>query len=324
MPMKSVDIIIYPGFKAIEAVSAVSVFEYANFRLEQEKKPPVYDITLSAPSAGMIRSDTLVVLEAEKSLSENDFPDIALVMGSRDIQKSLVQQPQLVNWCRRAAAKPIELLAGICTGTFFLAEAGLLNGLPATTHWSATAMLKSNYPLIDVKDDAIFVNSDKLWTSAGVTAVIDLALALIEKDLGHSIALDVARELVVFMKRPGGQAQFSQHLSSQMTRHDSVRDLQQWILTNLEKSHSVVELAKRVAMSPRNFTRVFYREVGCSPAVFVERSRIELARRQLEEGGKTIKVIAHNCGFSSDEHLRRVFKRNCGVTPKEYALQVVN
>jgi len=324
MPIKSVDIIIYPGFKAIEAVSAVSVFEYANARLHLEKLPHAYTVSLCAPSAGMVQSDTLIQLEARKSLSEHNMPDIALIMGSRDIQQSLAQHPQLVNWCKQAGATPIGLLAGICTGTFFLAEAGLLNGLPATTHWSATDMLRNNYPLIDVKDDAIFVNTDKLWTSAGVTAVIDLSLALIEKDLGNAIALGVAQDLVVFMKRPGGQAQFSQHLSSQMTRNDSVRDLQQWILTNLEKSHSVVELAKRVAMSPRNFTRVFYREVGCSPAVFVERSRIELARRQLEQGGKTIKEIAHNCGFSSDEHLRRVFKRNCGVTPKEYVLNVMN
>ena len=324
MSIKSVDIIIYPGFKAIEAVSALSVFEYANARLELEKLPPAYAVSLCAPVAGMVQSDTLIELDARKSLSEHNMPDIAFIMGSKDIQQSLAQQPQLVNWCRQAGAKEIGLLAGICTGTFFLAEAGLLNGLPATTHWSATDMLRNNYPLIDVKDDAIFVNSDKLWTSAGVTAVIDLSLALLEKDLGHAIALGVAQDLVVFMKRPGGQTQFSQHLSSQMTRNDSVRDLQQWILTNLEKSHSVVELAKRVAMSPRNFTRVFYREVGCSPAVFVERSRVELARRQLEQGGRTIKAIAHNCGFSSDEHLRRVFKRNCGVTPKEYVLHVMN
>ncbi|MDW1257618.1 GlxA family transcriptional regulator [Klebsiella pneumoniae] len=315
--VRRVDIIIYPGFKAIEATGVVSVFEYANARLIKLGCLPAYELQLCAPDAGMIPSDTIVKLEATKALSQDSLPDTALIVGARDIHKALLEQPYLVEWCRNIG-KYVSTLAGICTGAFFLAEAGLLDGHSATTHWSASDTLRLRYPSIDVTEDAIFVQSGNIWTSAGVTAALDLALAIVERDLGKDIALSVAQDLVVFLKRPGGQSQYSQHLSSQMTQHDGVREIQGWILNNLDKSITVNELSMRAAMSTRNFVRVFHREAHCSPSEFIERSRIELAQRLLEEGVNSFKQVADRCGFSSDDHLRRVFRRRCGMTPKEY------
>ncbi|WCE08660.1 GlxA family transcriptional regulator [Pseudomonas sp. JBR1] len=310
-----VDIVIYPGFKALEAVGAVSVFEYANTRLLEAGLPAAYALRLCAPVPGMILSDTQIVLEARHGLTLE--ADLALIVGARDIDRALADQPGLIEWSRRMARRPATLV-GLCSGAFFLAEAGVLDGQRATTHWRLSSQLARRYPRIEVVEDAIFLQAGHVWTSAGVTAALDLSLALVERDLGLDVALAVARDLVVYLKRPGGQAQFSQYLHSQMTRHTGVRQLQEWILRNLDQPLGISELSTRAAMSPRNLGRVFRRETGCSPAVFVERGRIELARRLLEDGKAPLKQVARRCGFGSDDHLRRVFRRHLGVTPKAY------
>lgn len=315
--LQHVNVVIYPGFKALEAVGTISVFEYANAKLATLGLPPAYDVQLCAPEAGMIRSDTKIVLEAPRSLNSMLLPDVALIVGARDIDQALAEQSSLVQWCQMAASRNTTLL-GVCSGAFFLAEAGLLDRRKATTHWSVSRKLSERYPRIEVVEDAIFIHDDRIWTSAGVTAVLDLTLAYVEKDLGRDIALSVARDLVVYLKRPGGQSQFSEHLNSQMTQHSGVRKLQEWILTNLHLDLSHDDLSARAAMSPRNFGRVFVREVGCSPTTFIERARVELARRLLEDGKVPLKLIATRCGFRSDDQFRRVFQKHCGITPKAY------
>lgn len=310
-----VDIVIYPGFKSLEAVGALNVFEYANTRMTEVGLSGAYDIRICAPEPGMISSDTQIVLEASHELSQNS--DIVLIIGARDINRALSNNFRLIEWCKKIA-RHSNTLVGVCSGTFFLAEAGLLNGLNATTHWSVSDELQKRYPEIDVIGDAIFLQAGNIWTSAGVSAVLDLSLALVERDFGREVALAVARDLVVYLKRPGGQSQFSQHLSSQMTQHKGISQLQEWILKNLDQPLDIRKLSAYAAMSSRNLCRVFLREVSCSPREFVERARIELARRQLEESQAPLKQIAKRCGFTSDDHFRRVFQRRCGVTPKDY------
>ncbi len=314
---RQVDIVVYPGFKAMEAVGPMTVFDYANIRLAQQGRPPAYATRIVSVRAGPVRSDTLMTLDATAALDTVRLPDIALIVGARDIERAMAQAPEIVPWAR-AVAPRIERLIALCTGTFFLACAGLLDGLRATTHWSAAALLRQRFPAVRVDEDAIFIRQGNLWTSAGVTAGIDLALAVVEEDLGREIALALARELVVFLQRPGGQSQFSQHLASQATGHDGVRGVQDWILSDLRRDYTLPEMAARAAMSERNFRRVFVREAGCSPTAFIEAARVEAARRLLEQGDLPAKAIAAQTGFASDEALRRTFLRRVGITPRDY------
>jgi transcriptional regulator GlxA family with amidase domain len=199
-----------------------------------------------------------------------------------------------------------------------LARAGLLDGRRATTHWAACEALQRHYPAIDVEPDPIYVRDGNVYTSAGVTAGIDLALALVEEDLGRRVARDVARSLVLFVRRPGGQAQFSASLAGQAAERRSLRELQEWLADNLDQDLSVAALAERAYMSPRNFARVFAREVGATPASYVESLRLERGRLLLETTELQLEEIARRCGFGTVETLRRVFTRRLRVGPNDY------
>jgi transcriptional regulator GlxA family with amidase domain len=220
-------------------------------------------------------------------------------------------------WLQRIVPR-VRRLASICTGTFLLARAGLLDGKRATTHWASCARLQREYPRVKVEPDPIFVREGKLWTSAGVTAGMDLALAMVEEDHGPRIARAVAQQLVLFLKRPGGQSQFSAQLAVQLADRAPLAELQAWMADHLRDDLSVPTLARRVAMSPRNFARVFTREVGLTPARLVERLRVEAARRRLEESSDGVDAIAADCGFGSAEQMRCVFVRNLRVAPTAY------
>ena len=208
--------------------------------------------------------------------------------------------------------------ASVCTGAFLLAEAGLLNGRRATTHWDDTVQLAREFPRISVQRDDIYVRDGQFVTAAGVTAGIDLALALIEEDFGRDVAMMTARMLVVYLKRPGGQSQFSQELSAQAKSSDRFERLRRWIFDNLDKSLTVEELADHAAMAPRSLARRFAQELGVTPAKFVEHARIDAARRDLEDSGLTIDKIAANRGFGGADRMRRSFQRSLGVSPQEY------
>ncbi len=314
---RQVHIVVYPGFKAMEAIGTMSVFEYANIHLQRQGRLKGYEITLTSSSAGPVPSDMLMTLEATAALEAVHIPDTAIIVGARDIEAALDRNPAVVAWVRDVGPE-IRRLVALCSGSFFLAAAGLLQGKEAATHWSVASTLQSRFPEIDVNADAIYVRAGSLWTSAGVTACIDVALALVEEDHGRAIALEVARDLVVYLKRPGGQSQFSVHLASQNTSHPGIRNAQDWILANLHKEINVRELAGKAAMSERNFRRVFAKEVGTGPLQFIETARLEAARRLLEDGNLLIKAIAKRVGFGTDQSLRKMFSKHLGVAPNEY------
>jgi transcriptional regulator GlxA family with amidase domain len=242
--------------------------------------------------------------------------DTLLIAGGMGVRRFASNRP-LLAWIRRQAAW-VRRLASVCNGTFFLAEAGLLDGRRATTHWGSCDELARSYPEIRVEPDKIFVGEGSIYTSAGVTAGMDLALALVEEDHGREVALSVARELVLFLRRPGGQAQFSAQLAVQFAEQEPLRDLQAWIIDHPRADLSVEALAGRVAMSPRNFARVFHREVGTTPARFVTSVRVETARRLLEETSDPLETICGASGLGTAESLRRAFLRTVGVPPGQY------
>jgi transcriptional regulator GlxA family with amidase domain len=313
----TVDIIVYPGFKAVEAIGPMSVFEYANLHLQRRGKAPGYDVRVASCAVGPVRSDTLMSLDATKALSTLSLPDNAIIVGARHIQTALADSAAIIDWVA-AVAPRIKRLTSLCSGAFFLAAGGALDGRRATTHWGVAERLQADYPAVQVDADAIFVRADHVWTSAGVTAGIDLALALVEEDFGRELALEVATEMVVFLKRPGGQSQFSAHLLSERTTRPNIRELQNWILDNLQEKLSVTQLAQKAMMSERHFTRVFQQEVGVSTQEFIERCRFEGATALLAELGLSLKAVAARAGFTDEAHMRRVFQKKLGITPKLY------
>ena len=218
----------------------------------------------------------------------------------------------------RARHEDGALVASVCTGAMLLAAAGLLDGRRATTHWQWEDLLQGLFPAVAGERDSIFVVDRGVYTSAGVTAGMDLALALVEEDLGPKVARDVAQQLVIFLRRPGGQSQFSSQLSALPADHEPLRDLQAWIPGNVGADLSVPALAERVAMSPRNFARTFRRETGMTPAAYVESVRVEQARIALESSDAPVETVASECGFGTVETMRRAFHRRLGVGPAAY------
>jgi transcriptional regulator GlxA family with amidase domain len=316
-PAITVDIIVYPGFKAVEAIGPMSVFEYANLHRQQRGQAAGYDVRVASFRTGPIRSDTLMSLEATKVINTLALPHTAIVVGARHIQDALAESAAIVDWIAQAAPR-IGRLASLCSGAFFLAAAGVLDGRRATTHWGVAERLQRDFPAIDVDADAIFIRSDNVWTSAGVTAGMDLALALVEQDFGRELALEVALEMVVYLKRPGGQSQFSAHLLSERTAKPNIRELQSWILDNLHERLSVAQLAQKAMMSERHFARVFQQEVGMSTQEFIETCRFERATQLLADLALPLKAVAARACFSDEAHMRRVFVKKLGIAPRAY------
>jgi len=280
------------------------------------KRPP-YSIEIVASSAGPLATSSGIKLVADRSFSELAGQiDTLMIPGGIGTSEAMTN-PGLTRWVRAMAIRA-RRVCSVCTGAFILADAGLLDGRAATTHWRWCELLAERYPAISVQQDPIFVRDGKFFTSAGVTAGIDLALALVEEDLGRDVALATARLMVMFLKRPGGQSQFSAQLSSQLAVRDPIRELQAWIGEHLDQELTVEAMAEKVAMSPRNFARVFRRETGMTPGHFVEISRVERARRRLEESADAIEAIVADCGFGTRESMRRAFLRTLGVPPGSY------
>jgi transcriptional regulator GlxA family with amidase domain len=240
-----------------------------------------------------------------------------LIVSGIDEPDDARRDPELIRWLARTAPR-VRRVVGLCTGTFVLAEAGLLDGRRATTHWMDCDELARRFPAVTVERDPIYVRDRGIYTSAGATAGLDLVLALVEEDVGRRVALQVARRMVVFLKRPGGQAQFSAQLATQLAEREPLRELQAWIMEHPGAELSIDALARRVAMSPRNFFRVFVREIGMTPGRFVERVRVEAARRLLEETSRAIPDVAAACGFGTPEAMRVAFLRTLGVNPRSY------
>jgi transcriptional regulator GlxA family with amidase domain len=264
-----------------------------------------------------VRAWTGLRLVAERSFRNVRGPIDTLIVTGIDGPEDARRYPDLVRWLARLAPRTRRVV-GLCTGAYVLAEAGLLDGRRATTHWADCAALAARYPRVRVEADPIYVRDGHVYTSAGATAGLDLMLALIEEDLGRGVALRVAQRMVLFLKRPGGQAQFSAQLSSQLAEREPFRELQAWVLDHPGADLGVDALARRVHMSPRNFFRVFVRQVGMTPARFVERTRVEAARRLLESTARGVSDIAAACGFGGPETMRLAFRRTLGVSPAAY------
>jgi transcriptional regulator GlxA family with amidase domain len=308
----------FPGGQVLDVTGPLEVFSRAERFLRDEGRTtePVYQVEVLARRAGPVPMSSGIELVARRSLQTTISIDTLIVCGGIGTDAAL-RDHELIAWLRRQHSR-VKRLASVCTGAFLLAEAGLLDGRRATTHWSWCDRLAREYPGVEVVPDAIYVRDDGLYTSAGVTAGIDLALAMVEEDWGREVALGVARELVVFLKRPGGQSQFSRHLATLQPAPRPLRELELWALENLTADLSVEALAARVHMSPRNFARVFRRETGTTPAKFVEVARVEEARRRLEITPLTTAAIATGCGFGTTESMRRAFLRHLGIGPAEY------
>jgi len=242
------------------------------------------------------------------------FDSLLLVCG---LATRNVRDPALFSWLRHVAPS-VRRLGSVCVGSFLFAEAGLLNGKRATSHWRFAKELSRRYPMVKVESEPVWVRDDNIYTSAGISAGIDLALAWVEEDCGAAIAQEVARELVLFLRRSGGQKQLSVSLSAQASEMNAIQELQVWITENLREKLSVQVLADRVAMSVRNFERVFTRELGRTPSQYILQARVEAARHQLERTDWGLKQIAGACGFGSADVMRRSFARLIGVTPSQY------
>jgi transcriptional regulator GlxA family with amidase domain len=314
---RRVALVVYDGVQSLDVVGPVEVFAGANAYLRRAgSAAPGYEIVILGPRVGQVRTSSGLRLSVDRTFaSVRGGIDTLVVAGGQ--AREAASSAALLSWLRRMAPR-VRRLVSVCTGAFVLAAAGLLAGRRATTHWAATGALKRVHPDIDIDPDALFVRDGDVYTSAGVTAGMDLALALVEEDHGRAVALSVARHLVLFLKRPGGQSQFSAHLAAQTIAGGPMQELPEWVVEHLGEDLSVESLARRVAMSPRNFARVFTRETGTTPARFVARARIEGARRALEDTGLPIDAIASRCGFGSAEHMRRTFRRHLRVVPREY------
>lgn len=277
---------------------------------------PPYSVEIVADEPGPVTTSSGLQLVATGSWRDVDAADTLLVTGGIGYRNATGNKP-LLDWIKRQAGASGRV-GSICTGALVLARAGLLNGARATTHWAYCHDMQDHYPGISVEPDAIYVRDGNIYTSAGVTAGMDLALAMVEEDWGRSVALAVARELVLFLKRPGGQSQFSTFLAAQDPAKERFRELQLWILENPAEDLSVQALADRAAMSARHFARAFADEVGQTPGKFVRQARLEAARRMLEETGHHIDQVAWRCGYKSIETMRRAFVRGLGVSPGDY------
>ena len=311
----------FPNAQILDVTGPLEVFHIATQLLERSGRAggqaEGYRTELVAPKAGALSTSGGIEIVAQRDMrSVRGEMDTLMVPGGIGT-RTVVDDPQIVGWIRRTAPHA-RRVASVCTGTLLLAKAGLTAGKHVTTHWAFADELARLFPDTQVDPDPVYTRDGNLYSSAGVTAGMDLALALVEEDYGRDVALLVARWIVLFLKRPGGQSQFSTQLASQVADREPIRDLQAWILEHLEEDLSVERLSKRAAMSPRNFARVFTREVGATPARFVESARVEAARRKLEDSHASVEEVAAACGFGTAETMRRAFLRNVRVAPAHY------
>jgi len=313
MTSRRVVMVAMPCQEVVEIGGALDIFYAANGRLPPGRG---YAVEVVSPVA-TVREWPGLRLASDRSYRAVRGDIDTLIVTGIDEPDDARRDPDLIRWLARIAPRT-RRVAGLCTGTFVLAEAGLLDGRNATTHWMDCDELARRFPAITVQRDPIYVRDRGIYTSAGSTAGLDLVLALVEEDVGRRVALQVAQRMVFFLKRPGGQAQFSAQLSTQIAEREPLRDLQAWILDHPGLDLSVDTLARRAAMSPRNFFRVFVREIGMTPGRFVERVRVEAARRLLEETTRGIPDVAAACGFGSPETMRIAFRRALGVNPQSY------
>ena len=316
--MRDILIIVPDGGLLFEAAGIADILGQANRLMPEGAKQPPYQVTIATTQPHRVvhgRSGLNLLADCRlEELDPEQKRDTVMITG-RGLNDD--EGAAVADWVRRAAPTARRIVS-VCAGALILARTGLLDGRRATTHWNLLDTMQSSFPAVKVEKGPIYVQDGPLWTAAGASSGFDLTLALVEEDHGFTLARDVAQFLVMYLRRPGGQSQFSRHLLNQARQPGPIRDLQSWILENIDRDLSVEKLAEHVAMSPRNFTRVFTRETGTPPATYVEEVRLDAARQRLEQGSEGLDQIAAATGFINSLNLRRVFERKLQLTPSEY------
>lgn len=309
MAQRTVLFVLFDDVQSLDVTGPLEVFTGA-----EQHTPGTYRIRTASPDGGPVRTSSGLTVVPDHALADAPAPHTLLVPGGRGTRGP---QPALTDWLREHGPRA-QRLVSVCTGAILLAAAGLLDGRRATTHWAYCDKLARDHPAVEVDPDPIYVRDGQVATSAGVTAGIDLALALVEEDLGRDVALALARHLVVFLRRPGNQAQFSAQLAAQTAQREPLREVQRWITEHPGADLTVEALAARASLSPRHFARAFRTETGMTPGRYVDRVRLEHARRLLEDTGDGIEEISRACGYGTPEAMRRAFVKSLGTAPAEY------
>jgi transcriptional regulator GlxA family with amidase domain len=321
IPVRHVGMIIYPGCVMLDACGPMEVFSFANMTLQimglLNQTEQSYFMSFIAEQRGPVITSSGIKLHADYGFDDLDTPVDTLMIAGAPRLLDVMKDNKMCGFLK-AMLPNVRRLASICTGALVLAESDILNGRRATTHWLFCNYLSSQYNNINVEPDKIFIRDGNIYTSGGVTAGMDLAINLVEEDWGSDIASGAARGMLIFMRRPGGQSQFSTYVLNEAKTRKDFRELQAWIVSNPNSDLSIEHLAERMAMSPRNFSRIFCQEVGLSPAKFVERVRLEAARNMLVQSDQPVEIVAIHCGYSSAEQMRRSFQRLFKITPQEY------
>lgn len=319
--VRHVAMLAFPHAQMLDVVGPLEVFAAANAVRRSEGGQALYSIGIVGSRPGPLPTASGLPVTADRGLDAAVGDIHTLLVAGGEGVIAARRDRALLAWLRDAAAQ-VERIASVCTGAFLLGEAGLLAGRRATTHWMHCARLAREFPDSTVEPDAIFVRDGRVWCSAGITAGMDMALAMVEEDHGRDLALAVARRLVLFLKRPGGQSQFSAQLAAQGAASAPIARVQSHVLDNPGGDLRVERLAEFAGMSVRTFARAFARETGTTPARFVERARVDAARRAIEDGAAGLESVARRCGFGSADTMRRVFAKLLGVGPREYRQRV--
>jgi len=316
MTPKHIVIVGYDNLTSLDLSGPLEAFSSAHLEDSTGEGTPCYKVTIAALGAKMFRSESGLRMTASCFLSSLRRMDTLVIPGGCAMRTPTTSQ-KLANWITQHE-RNVRRIAAVCTGIYGIAPTGFLNGRNVTTHWKYSADLAKRYPALKVNANALYLRDGKFYTSAGITAGIDLSLALIEEDFGPQVALAVARELVVYVKRPGGQEQYSEPLKFQVESTSRFADLAPWIVAHLDHDLSVERLAERTCLCPRQFTRRFKQEFKTTPAAFVQRLRLDEARNRLSISGCTIENVAESVGFHDPDSFRRAFERHFGVAPSQY------
>jgi transcriptional regulator GlxA family with amidase domain len=316
---KTIGIFGYDGVQTLDIVGPADSFSLASQYLASSRANgvPAYEVVVLAPSSRPFVSESGVAIRPHRTYDAAPPLDTVIIPGGSALRLRPTTNARIARWLE-ARARNIRRVASVCTGIYALAPTGLLDGRRVTTHWRYTSEIAKRYPKLRVDPQALFIKDGQFYTSAGITAGIDLALALIEEDYGPQAALAVARDLVVYLKRPGGQEQYSEPLQFQIKSSDRLSELAPWIIAHLNQDLSVAALAEKACLSPRQFTRRFTTAFATTPGEFVENIRLDEARRRLSASSVTIEAVADSVGFASADSFRRAFERRFGLAPSLY------
>jgi len=310
--------VVNPRSESLEYIGPLQVFAEANFFFTRWNKPELcYDLEVVSMDDAPVFEDYGLTIRAHKKYSELQGEIDTLIFQAVDEKEVCLQNEHFVQWVADMSTR-VRRMASICVGTFILAEAGVLTGRRVTTHWAASEDFRTRYPDVHLDPDPIYVKDGNIYSSAGSTSGFDLALAMVEEDLGNKMALHIAQGLILYLKRPGSQSQFSTHVTSGLAETEPMQDVQMFVLENLDANLSIQALSDRAGMSPRNFSRVFQKEFGMPPGRYVELCRLEHARSVLEQTDKPISQVASQCGYRTVDGLRLAFRNYLATSPKEY------